>query len=103
MHAAPSGGGIWFAGDDIASSDLITLTGCTVTANNAQYGGALYGSGGGRMLVRQSPQMMISALSCVPYAVRMCWKPLCMSSLILWGDSGRAFFGRLTIEWCMCK
>lgn len=52
MHAAPSGGAIWFGGDDAANSNAISLSGCTVSANNAQYGGALYGAAGGRMLVR---------------------------------------------------
>lgn len=52
MCAAPSGGAIWFAGDDATDgSNVISLTSCTLTANNAQYGGALYGSAGARMLV----------------------------------------------------
>ena len=53
MRAAPSGGAIWFAGDDAPGSNVISLTSCTVTTNNAQYGGALYGSSGARMLVKQ--------------------------------------------------
>ena len=53
MCAAPSGGAIWCAGDDAPGSNVISLTSCTVMANNAQYGGALYGSSGARMLVQQ--------------------------------------------------
>lgn len=52
MHAAPSGGAIWFGGDDAVNSNTISLAGCTLNTNNAQYGGALYGAAGGRMLVR---------------------------------------------------
>ena len=51
VHAVPSGGAIWFGGDDVANSNSISLTGCTLSANNAQYGGALYGAAGARMLV----------------------------------------------------
>ena len=41
------------AGDDATDgSNVISLTSCNVTANNAQYGGALYGSAGARMLVK---------------------------------------------------
>ena len=53
MCAAPSGGAIWLAGDDAPGSNVISLTSCTVTTNNAQYGGALYASAGARMLVLQ--------------------------------------------------
>ena len=55
VRAAPSGGGIWFGGDDIAGTNEISLTGCTLSTNNAQYGGALYGAAGGRMLVGLPP------------------------------------------------
>ena len=63
MHAAPSGGAIWFGGDDVANTNAISLTGCTLDTNNAQYGGALYGAAGGRMLVGiEIIQNLLSAL-----------------------------------------
>ena len=59
MCAAPSGGAIWCAGDDAPGSNVISLTSCTVTTNNAQYGGALYASAGARVLVQQACTLFV--------------------------------------------
>jgi len=42
---------MWFGGDFAPGQDSITMTGCNVTANNAQYGGAFYAAPGAIMQV----------------------------------------------------
>lgn len=49
--AATKGGGIYFAGDDMAGSNGVGIVASLFTGNNAQSGGAMYAGPGARGLV----------------------------------------------------